>query len=521
MLKKTSTLIIAFICSWSLLSCDTQTAATSSADNDKKTKPSKLQKIKQSGILHVATRIDPTTYTPLPKGGYTGLEYDLVMLFAKHLGVKVDFQIPESFEEILQKTASGEIDIAAAGLTITAERKKTLRFAPSYHEITEQIIYRTGTAKPKSATDLTAGILEVTKGTSHVGSLQLLKQKSAPKLNWLTNDNLDSKQLIELLNNGLIDYTVADSNQAMLMRRFYPKLHIAFDISKPRELAWAMSANADDSLHKEVSEFFKRIKKDKSLKQLLERHYGHAEKLNYVDKCKFYQHQKNRLPEYKEYFMEAGEKYDMDWRLLAAIGYQESHWEEGAISPTGVRGLMMLTKDTAKQVGIKDRTDPVQSIKGGALYFHQRIKTIPKRIPNPDRIWFALASYNIGYGHLEDARVLTQKNGGNPDKWIDVKEFLPKLSEEAWHTKTKHGYARGKEPVIYVENVRNYYDLLLWQTNKEQQAQPEISDNNPNFIDKLFNTYFMIDFNKRLARKKSVNKAEVSDSSTPPVQSTE
>lgn len=474
-------------------------------------------------MLHVATRMDPTTYYPLAKGGYSGLEHDLVTLFAEQLGVRVEFQIPERFEDIIEKTAAGEVDLAAAGLTITDRRKNTLRFAPPYHEIIEQVVYRSGTKRPKTAADLLGGILEITKGTSHADSLQALKQSSVQELDWITNDSLNTNQLISLVNEGLIDYTIADSNQATLMQRFYPKLHIAFAVSQPRMLAWALPISDDDSLYREVKLFFRRIKKDETLVQLLERHYGHAERLNYVDKCKFYQHQKSRLPEYKPHFVEAGEKYGIDWRLLAAIGYQESHWEEGAVSPTGVRGLMMLTRDTARQVGVKDRNDPVQSIEGGALYFHQRLKKIPERIPEPDRTWFALASYNIGFGHLEDARILTQRHGGDPDKWVDVKEMLPKLSQEAWHSQTRHGYARGGEPVVYVENIRNYYDLLVWQTNKKKRAKAArlaVADNS-SFMDKLFNTYFMLDLAERLARKKSVSSDEVSSSSTPPIQLTE
>jgi membrane-bound lytic murein transglycosylase F len=130
---------------------------------------------------------------------------------------------------------------------------------------------------------------------------------------------------------------------------------------------------------------------------------------------------------------------------------------------------MMLTQDTAKLLGV-DRLDPVQSIDGGARYVRSRIKSIPKRITGPDRLWMALAAYNIGSGHLEDARIITQKQGGDPDKWIDVKERLPLLSKTAWFTKTKHGYARGMEPVIYVDRIRTYYDILT-RVDEEERSK--------------------------------------------------
>jgi membrane-bound lytic murein transglycosylase F len=474
------------IASLSLLSCD---------DYGIRFKPklTKLEQIKNEGILRVATRIDPTTYYPLPTGGYSGLEYDLVMLFAQSLGVKVNFQIPEQFNGILKHTREGHVDIATAGLTITEQRKKILRFAPTYHTITEQVIYRDKTKKPKNILDLSQGILEITQGTSHAEHLKKL-QIDYPTLSWISNKKLDTNQLLDLVNDGLIDYTIADSNQVTLMRRFYPALNIAFNLSKPQDLAWALPYSEDDSLYQAVNTFFKRIKADNTLAQLLERHYGHAEKLTYLDKLRFYQRQKTRLPEYKDYFIKTSEKYQLDWRLLAAIGYQESHWEESAISPTGVKGIMMLTHETAKELGVQNRTDPQQSIEAGILYFYQRLGKF-SNIAEPDRTWFALASYNIGLGHLQDARRLTRQQGLDGDKWMDVKTILPKLSKQAWYRQTKYGEARGGESVIYVENIRNYYDLLIWQNQQKiDQAQRHalLKTQQVSFMDEIFQTYFML-----------------------------
>ncbi len=449
-------LLIGFICSVLVSHCDTTTTVSKT----------KLERIKESGTLHVLTRTDPTTYYQ-GSDGYTGLEYDLINLFAQYLGVKLKIEVPDTFEEILSKISNDEADIAAAGLTITASRQQSMRFAPAYQEISEQLVYRSGTRRPVDVRSLSSGIIEVIKGTSHVDTLNELKQHS-PQLHWEVNDQLDTDGLLYLVNEGLIDYTIADSNQATLIRRFYPKLNTAFDISPPRQLAWALSNSTDNSLYDEVVKFFHQIQADKTLDQLLEKHYGHASSLSYVDNCQFRHHQKSRLPQYQYYFNLAALSYNIDWRLLAAIGYQESHWLANAISPYGVQGIMMLTNDTASQLKIKDRTNPAQSIDGGARYFRQRLKIISDKIPEPDRTWFALASYNVGMGHLEDARRLTLQQGGNPDKWMDVKKRLPLLTQEKWHQQTRHGYARGKEPVRYVENIRSYYDLLVWLTEENQ-----------------------------------------------------
>jgi membrane-bound lytic murein transglycosylase F len=430
------------------------------------TPKNKLEKIKRSGTLHVLTRIDPTTYFQSP-GGYSGLEYDLVMLFADQLGVKAKFDVPATFAGLLSDISAGKADIAAAGLTLTEHRKRNMWFAPSYHNVTEQLIYRSDNHKPNDINSLAKGIFEVAEGTSHVDTLMDLKKKNAG-LSWTTNAEQDTSSLLYLLHEGLIDYTVADSNQILLIRRFYPTLNIAFDISKPRQLAWALPRSEDTSLQKEVERFFQRITKNKTLARLIEKHYGHANSLNTVDNCTFREHKKNRLPTYKKYFDQAAKEHNMDWRLLAAIGYQESHWLENAVSPTGVEGIMMLTNDTATLLNIKNRKDPAESIFGGARYFKQRIQAMSDKIPEPDRTWFALASYNVGTGHLQDAQFLTQIQGGDPNKWLDVKKRLPLLSIPKWYEKTQFGQARGDEPVQYVENIRGYYDLLVWLTEENQ-----------------------------------------------------
>lgn len=447
-------LLIACISSFLLSHCDSTVTQT------------KLEKIKQSGTLSVLTRIDPTTYYQ-GANGYAGLEFDLINLFAKQLGVKAKIETPTTFDKLLKKINKGKADIAAAGLTITPERQKTIRFAPAYHEITEQLIYRADTRRPANIEQLKNGILEVTQSTSHIETLKQLK-KQHPDLTWNINNDLDTTSLLYLINEGLIDYTIADSNQAALIRQFYPKLNIAFDVSDTRQLAWALTQDDDDSLYNEVVNFFQKIKADKTLDQLIEKHYGHVSSLSYVDNCQFRQHQKTRLPQYRTYFDHAANTYKLDWRLLAAIGYQESHWLADAVSPYGVEGIMMLTNDTADLLNIKDRTDPAQSIEGGARYFQRRHELISADIPEPDRTWFALASYNVGIGHLEDARLLTKQQGGNANKWLDVKQRLPLLTEEKWHQQTKYGYARGNEPVHYVENIRSYYDLLVWLTEENQ-----------------------------------------------------
>jgi membrane-bound lytic murein transglycosylase F len=426
--------------------------------------PTLLEQVRQQNELVVLTRNSPTTYYEGPEGP-AGLEYDLVKRFAESLGVELRIVVPENFNDILPLVVRGDAHLAAAGLTITDRRREQIRFGPVYQEITQELVYRYGSGQPESPADLN-GTLEVVAGSSHAERLHEL-QGEYPDLTWHEVENVESEELLVNVWQQLIDYTVVDSTELTINRRYYPELRPAFSLSPPEKLAWAFARTEDNSLYDAAVAFFEEIRSDGTLEQLIERYYGHISDFDYVGTRKYQAHIEQRLPAYRELFREAAAEYGLDWRLLAAVGYQESHWNPEAVSPTGVRGIMMLTHAAAKDLGIKDRMDPEQSIHGGARYLHNMINSIPERIPEPDRTWLALASYNIGFGHLEDARVLTQKNKGDSDKWIDVKQNLPLLSQKKWFQQTRYGYARGREPVRYVENIRSYYDILVWYTERE------------------------------------------------------
>jgi membrane-bound lytic murein transglycosylase F len=431
---------------------------------------SHLEQVQADGILRVLTRNSATTYYEGPYGP-AGLEYDLMAGFAAYLGVRLDIDAPDTLSQILQDIQAGRADVAAAGLTVTDERQQLLNFSNSYQSITPQLVYRIGTRSPRNLDDL-QGSFEVVADSSHAERLRIL-QEEYPNMSFQENRDLENEQLLNLVWEQIIDYTVADSNEVAISRRFYPELRVAFDISNPEPLAWAFPPGEDRSLVDKANEYLQSLRDSGELERLLEKYYGYVTDFDYVGTRRYMQHIEQRLPRYQAWFEQAGKKTGIDWRLLAAVGYQESHWNPKAVSPTGVRGLMMLTQDTMKQLGIdKSRHDPQSSIKGGARYIARVKKQIPKRIKEPDRTWMALAAYNIGFGHLEDARVLAQNDGANPDKWVDVKKYLPLLSQKKWYKKVKHGYARGHEPVRYVENIRSYHDILVWMTGREHTPRP-------------------------------------------------
>lgn len=429
-----------------------------------------LEQVITTGELHVVTRNSATTYFMGPHGP-AGLEYELMQRFADYLGVDLKVTVSDSYNDIIPYVTDGDVHFAAAGLTVTETQQNKIQYAPSYQTITQQVVYNRKNAKPKTI-ELMDGTLEVVANSSHSETLSGL-HKSSPQIDWIENEDLNSAELMSMVSEELIDYTIANSNEVAYTRRYYPSLNVAFDISDPQKLAWAFPKGSDMTLYNEAVKFFAQLKESGELDQIIRHNYQHISNYDYNGTDTYMLQIGRRLPKYRAYFEEAGEKYNIDWRLLASISYQESHWRPEAVSPTGVRGIMMLTNATAKHLGVKDRVDPRESIMGGARYIRKLIDKVPSHIPEEDRVWIAIASYNVGYGHIEDVRILTKDLGGNPDIWIDIKANLPLLSKRKWYKKTKYGYARGWEPVRYVENIRSYYDILNWHTDKDSPLNNE------------------------------------------------
>lgn len=425
--------------------------------------PTALQQVKNKGEIVIATRYSPTTYYIGPNGE-TGFEYDLAQRFADYLGVKLKIVTGANAAEVLDMVKRGEANLAAAGIPVTDGYLRQVRYGPAYQQVTPQLVYRLGSTPPADLDGLQHVRLDVAAGSIPAEILRRLGQ-SLPGLTWQNHAGLVSGELLEKVWKGEYEFTVANSNEVAFLQQFYPELRVAFDLTDPKPLAWVFPRRNDNSLYFKVYDFFRHIKGNGVLRQITERYYGHLQDFDYVGTRRFMHHIKARLPRYIDEFRTAGRLTGLDWRLLAAIAYQESHWNARAVSPTGVRGIMMLTLDTAQQVQIDNRNDPKQSIIGGARYLKMLKDGLPPRILEPDRTWLALAAYNVGLGHLNDARVLTRTRGGNPNTWMDVKKNLPLLRKKTWYSQTHCGYARGDEAVDYVENIRLYYDQLVWVAN--------------------------------------------------------
>lgn len=434
----------------------------------------RLQQAEQRGSLTLLTRNGASSYFIGPEGG-AGPEYDIAAAFADYLGLDLEVEIADKFGDLETSLKRKQGDLIAAHLTRTAAREKLFSFGPDYADVATVVVYKRGNSRPRELEDLPGMRLSVIAGSSYEDQLKEAK-KTLPELQWTADISMGMEGLLLAIAEGRLDATLVDSNIFKTNSQFYPRLKIGFKLADDQHQAWAFLPGDDDSLVQKARSFFKLINENGRLAAIQSRYHENGNELDRVGMFQFMKQIRNRLPALTPVFQEVAEAYDLDWRFLAAMGYQESHWDANASSQTGVRGIMMLTRRTATQLGVKDRLDPEQSIEGGARYFLQMRKRVPKRIPEPDRSWMALAAYNMGMGHLHDVRKLTQKQGGNPDRWQDVNERLPLLSQEKWYRQTRYGYARGYEARQYVENIRSYYDTLVWMETRDHPMLVVMAD---------------------------------------------
>ncbi|MDH5600165.1 MAG: membrane-bound lytic murein transglycosylase MltF [Gammaproteobacteria bacterium] len=447
---------------FTLLSCISLMLGACSGETDH------LEQIKEKGELVVLTRNAATTYYE-SREGYMGVEYEIANAFADSLGVKARFVTKEDISDLFKAVDEGYGDLAAAGLTHTEERAKKYLFGPTYQMVAQQVVCRRGGKRPKKIEDLVGLSINVPAHSSYVEQLNKLK-KHHHELQWQEVENTDTESLLEDVWLEKIDCTIADENIVAINRRYFPELSIRFNLTAPEPLGWVIPRSADDFQDVLVDWFDSYIESGK-LDDVMHRYYGYIERFDYVEARAYQRKIKSHLPTYQKLFKKAAQRYNVSWTLLAAQSYQESHWRVNAKSPTGVRGMMMLTKTTAKELGIKNRLNPDASIMGGAYYLNKLRKRLPESVTEPDRTWLALAAYNVGMGHIWDARKLARQLGKNPDRWQELSEVLPLLTKKKYYKKLKHGYARGYEPVDYVQNIRNYQDMLekimkensLWQ----------------------------------------------------------
>ena len=420
-----------------------------------------LDRIKRDHHLNVVLLNAPSTYYIGPEGPQ-GFEYDLLKSYAEHLGVDLNITTAHTVKEALELSKNPDIHIVSASLSKTPQRQKKYHFGPSYFEVEEQVICNRGMLRdskfPRDVEDLEGLRIMVGEDTSYSDTMKAL-QADGFDINVTTTSEFSTEELLEKVAKHEIDCTVADSNIYSLNLRYFPDIALAFSISGREQLAWLLPQDAT-KLESDMYAWLNDYNQKGLMTQLKDHYYSYILFFDYYNTKMFYKRMKTRLPKYKEYFQDAAEKFNIPWTLLASVSYQESHWNPRAKSFTGVRGLMMLTQRTAKLLGVKNRLNPMQSVIGGTRHLKQMIKFVPKEVTGENRLKFALAAYNIGMGHIRDAQKLAKKLGLNENAWSDLKIVLPLLSQKKYYRNLKYGYARGAEPVKYVESIYNYKDIL-------------------------------------------------------------
>ena len=464
---------------------------------------SDLEQIRERGVLRVGTLNNQLSYYIGPDGP-AGLDYELAREFAEQLGVQLEMKPAYRLSGLFPALQKGEIDLIATGLTQNNEHTRGYRAAPAYYYVSQQVVYKKGQWRPRNLeqliefenkrqaefieqqnqeqneenselttiNDRLAPALVVIEESHFEPTLNQLQQ-SNPDFIYESVGNADINDLLRQVSKGELSFTVADSIELSLAQRLYPDLALAFELTEDQPISWYLKKSEDESLYALLIEFFGNLKQSGELATLEEKYIGHIGSFDYVDTRAFIRALDSKLPKWSPLFQEYSQEFD--WRLIAALAYQESHWNPVAKSPTGVRGMMMLTLPTAKSVGVTNRLDPKQSVQGGVEYLRRIVNRIPDSIKQHEKIWFALASYNVGYGHMMDARRLTKAQGGDPDSWSDVKDRLPLLRQKKYYSQTRYGYARGDEAKNYVENIRRYYQSIIGHVNKRTEEEREAS----------------------------------------------
>lgn len=412
-----------------------------------------LGKIKERGTIIILTTNRATTYYYDRDNKPAGPEYEMTQAFGRYLGVHVKYKIFNATEDLITALRNNEGDLAAASLTMTPERLAEFEFGPVYQEASEYIVCHRTTPDIETEADLKNIHITVGAGTSYIETLQ-----QYPEISWDMSSEFDTASLLAQVAEKKQECTVSDSTLYSIERRYYTSLQNKYTLATNSKLAW-MTTKGNGDVRRAMTKWLELYKQKGHLAALINKYYGFVEIFDYVDIHKFLRRIQTRLPRYRDMFIDAAKKNQISATTLAAQSYQESHWNRRAKSPTGVRGLMMLTQPVAKSLGVTNRLHARQNIYAGAK-FYARMKTMVGPVNEPDRTWLALAAYNIGIGHFRDAQSLAKKLGKDPNRWYEMKEILPLLAQEKFHKDLRYGYARGNEPVRYVMRIRSYEELL-------------------------------------------------------------
>ena len=387
-----------------------------------------------------------------------GFEYELALEFARELGVELRV-VTADWSEIFEKLSRGRGDFIAAGITANAGREDLAEFSLPYDTVRQRLILHENHPFVRRVSELEGLTIHIGAGTTYQERLTEL-QGEGIGLEMVIVPDVLTEELIRQVAEGKIEATVADSNIAFLNRRYYPDVRVGIALSEEQPLVWAVR-KGDSDLLESMNLFLEKVKNNGTLASIRRFYHDDRNRLHQLDIEAFHRSLEEDFPLYEEQIKAAAQSYGFDWRLITAMIYQESRFRPHARSYTGVRGLMQVTLDTAREMGIENRLDPEQSIRAGVKYLALLLERFSGVEDPRQQLYLALAAYNIGYGHVRDAQKIARSRGQDPTSWSSLRETLPLLGHPEYYRNTRYGYARGTEPVAYVTNIMTYFDILI------------------------------------------------------------
>jgi membrane-bound lytic murein transglycosylase F len=424
--------------------------------------------IRERGVLRVVTLNQPTSWY-LGAHGPEGLEYELASQFAAAHKLKLEMWPASDAAALRDTLKAGLADIAAAQLTASANWEGTGLACKPYDEVVQHWVYRRGEPRPRTVADLAASRVIVAEDSPEAEMLERHAGDLGAELQWISIPRGAQLDPLDAVTDGVADVALIDAYRFVFERALHPDIAVAFSLPVRRPVAWIVRPGATN-LRDAVDAFFAEKRRSGRLGTRIQRWMQTTASFRTVTAREFGKLIDTRLPALQPFFEQASVQTGVDWRFIAALAYQESQWNPRAQSPNGARGIMMLMPETARSLGVRNVFDPRENILAGARYFVEVRNKLPARIAEPDRSWFAVAAYNIGFGHLESARVVAQMRGRNPDRWADVRDSLPLLSDPVWSARLKTGYARGWEAAHTVDRVQQFFNVLAWRSTRAPAA---------------------------------------------------
>ena len=419
-----------------------------------------LEGIRERGVLRVLTRNNPVTYY-LYRGRPMGFDFELAKLIAEDLDVRLAMVVPPSRDQLIPWLLEGRGDIIAASFTITEERGAHVAFSQPYLFVDEMVVSRAGDPPMTTLADLKGTTLHVRRSSSYYDTLERLQGDYGPFTIVEAPENLETEQLIGMVARGEIPLTVSDSHILNVELTYRDEIVGALTLSRggDDEKAIAFAVRPQNT---ELAAYLDGFVK-KTYRGL---EYNLARKVYFEDKHWIAVATTRRtgvsgeLSPYDGVIKKYSESYGLDWRLMAAQAFHESGFDPNAKSWVGALGLFQVMPATGQEMGITELVDPPEGgVRAGIMYMDRQIKRMDPTIPFGQRVRFALAAYNAGYGHLIDARRLAAEIGLDPDRWFgNVENAIALLEDPQYHTKARYGYCRGTEPALYVSRIQNTYD---------------------------------------------------------------